>query len=47
MDLGIVPGTEIEVELESMSGDPLAYKIRGTTIALRKNQTEKIYIETL
>ncbi len=47
MDLGIVPGTEIEVELESMSGDPLAYKIRGTTIALRKNQTEKIYIESL
>jgi len=47
MDLGIVPGTEIEVELESLTGDPLAYKVRGTTIALRKNQTDKIYIEPL
>jgi len=47
MDLGIVPGTEVEVELESISGDPLAYRIRGTTIALRKNQAEKIYIESI
>lgn len=47
MDLGIVSGTEIEVELESLTGDPLAYKVRGTTIALRKNQTDKIYIEYL
>lgn len=47
MDLGIVPGTEIVAELESISGDPVAYKIRGTTIALRKIQTDKIYIEPL
>ncbi|MCS7054337.1 MAG: metal-dependent transcriptional regulator [Ignavibacterium sp.] len=47
MDLGIVPGTIIEAELESISGDPVAYRVRGTTIALRKNQAEKIYIEKI
>lgn len=47
MDLGIVPGTEIEAELESIGGDPIAYKIRETTIALRKIQTDKIYIEPI
>ncbi|MCX8106214.1 MAG: ferrous iron transport protein A, partial [Ignavibacterium album] len=44
MDLGIVPGTEIEAELESVTGDPVAYRVRGTTIALRKNQSDKIYL---
>lgn len=46
MDLGIVPGTKIEAELESLTGDPVAYRVRGTTIALRKKQTEKIYLST-
>jgi len=44
MDLGIVPGTEVEAEMESFSGDPVAYRIRGASIALRKNQTDKIYL---
>ena len=44
MDLGIVPGTKIEAELESFSGDPVAYNVRGTTVALRKQQTDKIYL---
>lgn len=44
MDLGIVPGTEVEAEMVSISGDPVAYRIRGASIALRKNQTDKIYL---
>jgi DtxR family Mn-dependent transcriptional regulator len=44
MDLGIVPGTEIEAEMKSIGGDPVAYKIRGASIALRKTQAEKIYL---
>lgn len=44
MDLGIVPGTEVEAEMVSVSGDPVAYRIRGASIALRKNQTDKIYL---
>lgn len=44
MDLGIVPGTEIEAELGSLTNDPVAYKIRGSVIALRKQQANKIYL---
>lgn len=44
MDLGIVPGTEVEAEMVSVSGDPVAYRIRGASIALRKNQTDKIFL---
>ncbi len=44
MDLGIVPGTVIEAELTSPSGDPTAYKIRGALIALRREQAQLINI---
>jgi Fe2+ transport system protein FeoA len=44
MDFGIVPGTKIKAELESLTGDPVAYKVRGTSVALRKQQTDKIYL---
>jgi DtxR family Mn-dependent transcriptional regulator len=44
MDLGIVPGTKIEAKLESLTGDPVAYRVRGTSVALRKQQTDKIYL---
>ena len=45
MDFGIVPGTEVSVEMESFGRDPVAYLIRGTTVALRKNQSELIYVK--
>jgi DtxR family Mn-dependent transcriptional regulator len=44
MDLGILPGTEIEADLKSPSGDPTAYRVRGTLIALRHDQADGIYI---
>ena len=40
-------GTEIEAELTSPSGDPVAYRIRGATIALRREQAELIRVERL
>ena len=45
LDLGIVPGTNVAVEMASASGDPIAYNIRGAMIALRKQQAEMIFIE--
>jgi len=45
LDLGIVKGTEIEAELVSATGDPVAYRIRGALIALRREQAEWIRIE--
>lgn len=44
LDLGLLPGTLIRVELRSPSGDPTAYLIRGSTIALRKEQAAWIHV---
>lgn len=45
LDLGVVKGTEIRAELVSAAGDPVAYRIRGALIALRREQAEWIRIE--
>lgn len=44
MDLGIVPGTLIAVEMTSPGGDPTAYRVRGALIALRQEQARCIRI---
>jgi DtxR family Mn-dependent transcriptional regulator len=44
LDLGILPGTLVEAEMTSPSGDPTAYRIRGAVIALRREQAKHIYI---
>lgn len=38
LDLGFVPGALVEAAMISPSGDPTAYRIRGTLIALRHEQ---------
>jgi DtxR family transcriptional regulator, Mn-dependent transcriptional regulator len=43
MDMGLLPGTVIEPEMVSPSGDPTAYIIRGSLIALRKEQADHIF----
>ena len=45
LDLGVVRGTDIRAELRSAAGDPMAYRIRGALIALRREQAEWIRIE--
>ncbi|MAT59543.1 MAG: DNA-binding protein [Ignavibacteriae bacterium] len=47
MDFGIVPGTKISAEMKSLGGDPTAYKVRGTSVALRKNQSDLIFIKNI
>jgi DtxR family Mn-dependent transcriptional regulator len=44
LDLGIVPGTPVAVDMRSALGSPVAYLIRGTSIALRRDQSEYIMI---
>jgi DtxR family Mn-dependent transcriptional regulator len=44
MDLGILPDTRIEVVMQSAGGDPVAYRIRGAMLALRKSQADLIFI---
>ncbi|MCB0371450.1 MAG: FeoA domain-containing protein [Muricauda sp.] len=47
MDFGIVPGNTITAELESASRDPIGYRILGTTIAIRKDQANLIFINNI
>ena len=47
LDLGIVPGTTVTAEVRGPSGDPTAYRIRGSLIALRKIQAQMIKIKKL
>lgn len=46
LDLGFVPGTTIEVEMVSPGGDPTAYRLRGTVVALRRTQASLVRITT-
>lgn len=45
LDLGFVPGSSITPLYHSVFGDPTAYSIRGTTIALRKLDATQIYLQ--
>jgi ferrous iron transport protein A len=44
MDLGMVPGTVIVVEMNSPLGDPVAYRVRGALVALRREQARLVLI---
>ena len=44
LDLGIVPGAQIEAEYASPGGDPVAYRVREALIALRRTQAELIQV---
>ena len=44
LDLGILPGTLIETVMRSPLGDPVAYRIRGSVIALRQEQARMIEV---
>lgn len=44
LDLGLVPGTTLSVDLVSPSGSPVAYRVRGASIALRREQAERVLI---
>lgn len=44
-DLGILPGTRIENVMSSPLGDPVAYRVRSSVVALRREQAQLIEIE--
>lgn len=44
LDIGIIRGTHIKALRRSPSGDPIAYFIRGSVIALRDTDAEKILV---
>ena len=49
LDLGFTPGAVVEPVMESAfgRGDPRAYRVRGTVIALRREQAKHILVEPI
>ena len=47
LDLGFVAGSVIEVLKASPLGDPVSYRVAGTVIALRKEQSRLILGEVV
>jgi ferrous iron transport protein A len=45
LDLGILPGTKIENVMPSPLGDPVAYRVRNSVLALRREQAALIEVE--
>jgi len=44
LDLGFVPGSPIELGFEGPFVSPAAYRVRGSLIALRREQAEQVFI---
>lgn len=45
LDLGLVPGTSVTAQIRGPLGDPIAYRVRGATVALRREQAERVLLE--
>ncbi len=47
LDLGLTPGARVYAEMRNFFGDPRAYRVRGTLIALRREQAANIWVKPL
>lgn len=46
-DIGIINGTKISCVQKSFKGDPIAFYIRGSIMALRKDDTKNIFVQII
>jgi ferrous iron transport protein A len=44
-DLGFTPGALVECVFRAALGEPTAYRVRGTVIALRPDQARRVEVE--
>jgi DtxR family Mn-dependent transcriptional regulator len=47
MDLGFTEGARVRPSLRTFAGDPRAYDVRGTTIALRRDQASHVLVRPI
>lgn len=47
LDLGLINGTKVKPILKNPMGDPTAYDVRGTTIAIREEDSSLIDVAIL
>ncbi len=46
-EMGLLPGTEVEVVRLAPLGDPIDLKVRGFHLSIRKHEAELIQVERL
>lgn len=47
LDIGLIPGIKVKCLFISPFGDPKAYSIINTVVAIRKSEAEKIIVEKI
>ncbi len=47
LDMGILPGVELDIERRAASGDPLWIKLLGFQLALRREEAAAVTVEKL
>lgn len=47
MDMGLVPGSEIEVIRTAPLGDPIEFRIKGYSLSIRKQESINIVVDTV
>ncbi len=45
LELGLVPGTEVELVGRAPLGDPLAFRVRGAVVTLRVADASRVQVE--
>ena len=45
LDMGVIPGTKVEVERIAPMGDPIWLRLRGYQLSLRKEEAANINVE--
>ncbi len=46
-DMGLIPGTEVQVVGKAPLRDPVALRLRGFTLTLRNNEADHIAVEVV
>jgi Fe2+ transport system protein FeoA len=47
LDMGVIPGTTVEVERIAPMGDPIWVRLRGYQLSLRKEEAANINVEVI
>lgn len=46
MELGLVPGTLVEVVRRAPLGDPVELRVRRTHLSIRRSEAERVHVES-
>ena len=46
LEMGLLPGTRVEVVRYAPLGDPVEIKVRGYNLSLRKHEAEQVWVQT-